>query len=105
MIGLDAYLFVAIVLFVTGLFGVLLRRNTLILMMCLELMLSASIIALVAFSRFNATAGAPMMGGNILVLFIIAIAACEVALGLAILVALWRRTQTVDVTELTSLKH
>lgn len=103
--GVEHYLLVSMLLFAVGVFGVLLRRNTLIIMMCLELILAAAILALVAFSRFNATAEAPMMAGNVFVLFIIAIAAAEVAVGLAIIVALWRRSQTLDVTELTSLKH
>ena len=75
---LENYLLVATILFAIGVVGVLMRRNALVVMMCLELMLSASIIALVAFSRFNATAEVPMMGGNVLVLFVIAVAACEV---------------------------
>ena len=104
-VSLEHYILVAMLVFSIGFFGVLLRRNTLILLMCLELMLSASIIALIAFSRFNATAEATMMGGNVMVLFIIAIAAAEVAVGLAIIVTLWRRHQTVDVSEITSLKH
>lgn len=103
--AMEHYLLVAMLLFAIGVFGVLLRRNTLILMMCLELLLAAAIVALAAFSRFNATAEAPMMAGNVFVLFIIAIAAAEVAVGLAIIVTLWRRNQTLDVTELTSLKH
>lgn len=105
MIALESYILVAGLLFAIGAFGVLLRRNTLILFMCLELMLSASILGLIAFSRYNATAEAAMMSGNLLVLFIIAIAACEVAVGLAIIVTLWRRQQTVDVSELTALKN
>lgn len=105
MIALESYILVAGLLFAIGAFGVLLRRNTLILFMCLELMLSASILALIAFSRYNATAEVAMMSGNLLVLFIIAIAACEVAVGLAIIVTLWRRQQTVDVSELTALKN
>ncbi|MCC5838716.1 MAG: NADH-quinone oxidoreductase subunit NuoK [Opitutales bacterium] len=104
-VGLEHYLFVACLLFSIGVFGVLLRSNTLIILMCLELMLSASIVALIAFSRFNAIEGSLMMGGNLFVLFIIAIAAAEVAIGLAIIVALWRRQQTLDATEITSLKH
>ena len=103
-VGLAHYVFVSTALFAIGFFGVLLRRNTLTIFMCLELMLTASILLLVAFSRFNATPEASMMSGNVFVLFIIAIAACEVAVGLAIIVALWRKQQTVDVTEITSLK-
>jgi len=104
-VGLAHYLFVATTLFAIGFFGVLLRRNTLVIFMCLELMLTASILLLVAFSRFNATLDTPMMSGNVFVLFIIAIAACEVAVGLAIIVALWRKQQTVDVTEIVSLSR
>lgn len=104
-IGLEHYLFVSCLLFAIGFFGVLLRRNTLVVFMCLELMLSASILALIAFSRFHSTAAQAQMEGNLFVLFIIAIAACEVAVGLAIIVALWRRQQTVELNELKALKH
>jgi NADH-quinone oxidoreductase subunit K len=104
-LGLEHYLFVSVLLFSVGFFGVLLRSNTLVVFMCLEMMLSAAILALIAFSRYNATPDNPMMEGNLFVLFIIAIAACEVAVGLAIIVALWRRTQTVELDDLTELKH
>lgn len=104
-IGLEHYLTLSGLLFAVAAFGVLLRRNTLVLFMCLELMLAASLLALVAASRYNATAAAPMMSGNLLALFVIAIAACEVAVGLAIIVALWRRKQTVDVSELKALQQ
>ena len=104
-IGLEHYIFVAVMLFLIGLFGVLLRKNTLVVFMCLELMLSASILALIAFSRYNSTAGNALMEGNSFVLFIIAIAACEVAVGLAIIVALWRHNQTVELDEIKELKH
>lgn len=104
-IGLEDYLFVSVLLFVIGFFGVLLRKNTLIVFMCLELMLSASILALIAFSRFHSTPGSPLMEGNLFALFIIAIAACEVAVGLAIIVTLWRRNQTVELDEIKELKH
>jgi NADH-quinone oxidoreductase subunit K len=104
-IGLEHYVFVSILLFAIGFFGVLLRKNVLVVFMCLELMLSASILALIAFSRYNATPTNPLMEGNLFVLFIIAIAACEVAVGLAIIVALWRRHQTVELNEINELKH
>ena len=104
-IGLEHYLFVAVLLFAIGFFGVLLRKNTLVVFMCLELMLSASILALIAFSRYHSTPGQPLMEGNLFVLFIIAIAACEVAVGLAIIVALWRRNQTVELNEINELKN
>jgi NADH-quinone oxidoreductase subunit K len=104
-VALPHYLLVSGLLFVIGLFGVLLRRNTLVVFMCLELMLSASILGLVAFSRYHSTPEAPLLEGNVFVLFIIAIAACEVAVGLAIIVALWRRKQTADLAEMNDLKN
>lgn len=98
-ISMNAYLTVAGLLFAVGFFGVLFRRNTLVIYMCLELMLNAVNLALVAFSRFNNT-----MDGNLFVFFIITVAAAEVAVGLAIIVALYRRRQTVMIQELDSLK-
>ncbi len=98
--GLQAYLTVAGLLFAIGFFGVLLRKNTLVIYMCLELMLTATTLALVAFSRFYGT-----MDGAIFVFFIITVAAAEVAVGLAIIVALYRRRRTVQVDELNYLKH
>jgi NADH-quinone oxidoreductase subunit K len=98
--GLQAYLTVAGVLFAIGFAGVLLRRNVLIIYMCLELMLTASTLALVAFSRFNGS-----MDGAIFVFFIITVAAAEVAVGLAIIVALYRRRHTIQVDELNYLKN
>jgi len=97
---LNAYLAIAAVLFAIGLLGVLIRRNTLVIFMCLELMLIASTLALVAFSRFNGT-----MDGNVFVFFILTVAAAEVAVGLAIIVALFRQRRTLQVDELNSLKN
>ena len=99
-VGLNEYLFLSAVLFAIGFFGVLLRKNTLVIYMCLELMLVASTVALVAFSRFNNT-----MDGNVFVFFILTVAAAEVAVGLAIIVALFRRRQSIDVGELNALKN
>jgi NADH-quinone oxidoreductase subunit K len=99
-IGLDAYIFVSLVLFAIGFFGVLLRKNTLVIFMGLELMLLASTLALVAFSRFNGT-----LDGSVFVFFVLTIAAAEVAVGLAIIVALFRRRRTVQVEELNHLKN
>jgi NADH-quinone oxidoreductase subunit K len=97
---LNSYVILSAVLFGIGFLGVLLRRNTLVIYMCLELMLVASTLALVAFSRFNGT-----MEGNIFVFFILTVAAAEVAVGLAIVVALFRRTQSVRVDRLDTLKN
>ncbi|HAZ00366.1 MAG: NADH-quinone oxidoreductase subunit NuoK [Puniceicoccaceae bacterium] len=99
-VGLNAFILVAALLFAIGLFGVILRKNTLVIYMSLELMLNAVNLALVAFSRYNGT-----MDGNLFVFFIITVAAAEVALGLAIIVALFRLRQTVMVDQLTSLSR
>lgn len=102
---LSQYLFVSGLLFSIGLAGVLLRRNVIIIFMCLELMLNAANLSLVAFSRFNLNAeGIPNYNGQVLVFFIITVAAAEVAVGLAIIVALFRARQTTHVEDLSSLK-
>jgi len=98
-IDLNAFLCVAGTLFAIGFFGVLLRRNTLMIYMSLELMLSAVNLALVAFSRYNNT-----MDGNLFVFFIITFAAAEVAVGLAIIVALYRKRQSIMVEDMDALK-
>lgn len=99
-ISLNAFLFVSGLLFIIGFFGVLFRRNTLVIYMSLELMLNAVNLALVAFSRYHNN-----MDGNLFVFFIIAVAAAEVAVGLAIIVALYRKRQTVMVEELAELRN
>jgi NADH-quinone oxidoreductase subunit K len=97
---IESYLMLSAALFAIGFLGVLLRRNTLVIYMCLELMLVAATLALVAFSRFNGTED-----GDVFVFFILTVAAAEVAVGLAIIVALFRSRQTVQVDQLDSLKH
>src|ERR1700690_376021 len=97
---LNSYVGLSAALFGLGFLGVLIRRNTLVVFMCLELMLVASTLALVAFSRFNGT-----MDGNVFVFFILTVAAAEVAVGLAIIVALFRQRRRVQVDQLDSLKH
>lgn len=99
-VGLEDYLAVSGLLFAIGFFGVLLRRNTLVIYMGLELMLNASTLALVAFSRYNHT-----MDGNVFVFFIITVAAAEVAVGLAIIVALFRKRQTIQVDQQNALRN
>jgi NADH-quinone oxidoreductase subunit K len=98
-VGINHYLIVSGLLFSLGLLGVIMRRNLLVIYMCLELMLNAANLALVAFSRFNGN-----LDGQILVFFIITVAAAEVAVGLALIVALYRRRQTAHVEDRTSLK-
>jgi NADH-quinone oxidoreductase subunit K len=92
-------------LFAIGLAGVLLRRNLLVIFMGLELMLNAANLSLLAFSRFHLTMnGYPDYSAQTLVFFIITVAAAEVAVGLAIIVALFRARQTVHVEDLDALK-
>ncbi len=98
-IGLEHYLFVSAALFCLGLLGVTVRRNLLVIYMSLELMLNAANLALVAFSRFNNN-----LDGQLMVFFIITVAAAEVSVGLALIVALYRKRQTAHVEDLTSLK-
>ena len=105
MITLGDYLIVSGVLFVIGLAGVMLRRNLIIILMALELMLNAANLSLVAFSRFRVdSAGLPNYNAQVFVFFVITVAAAEVAVGLAILVALYRMRQTTHVNDISSLK-
>jgi len=99
-VGLQHYLVVSVLLFCLGLLGVLVRRNVLVIYMSLELMLNAANLALVAFSRFNNN-----LDGQVIVFFIITVAASEVAVGLALIVALYRRRHTTHVDDLTALKN
>lgn len=102
---LANFLLASGLLFAVGLSGVLLRRNLLIIFMGLELMLNAANLSLVAFSRFHLSAeGYPAFNAQTFVFFIITVAAAEVAVGLAILVALFRARQTVHVEDLDSMK-
>ena len=102
---LNHFLFVSGALFAIGLAGVLVRRNLLIIFMCLELMLAAANLTLVAFSRFNLVEGQPAYDAHVLLFFIITVAAAEVAVGLAIIVALFRTKETTDVTKVNSMKY
>ncbi|MBI2947431.1 MAG: NADH-quinone oxidoreductase subunit NuoK [Verrucomicrobia bacterium] len=97
--SLEHYLVVSALLFCLGLFGVIARRNLLIIYMSLELMLNAANLAFVALSRFNNN-----LDGQVMVFFIITVAAAEVAVGLALIVALYRKRQTAHVEDLTLMK-
>ncbi len=98
-VGLEHYLVVSALLFCLGLLGVITRRNLLVMYMSLELMLNAANLALVAFSRFNHN-----LNGQVLVFFIITVAAAEVSVGLALIVALYRKRQTAHVEDLALMK-
>ncbi|MGD0615952.1 MAG: NADH-quinone oxidoreductase subunit NuoK [Verrucomicrobiota bacterium] len=97
--GLEHYLAVSALLFALGLFGVLVRRNVLVIYMSLELMLNAANLALVSFSSYRNNPD-----GQVLVFFIISVAAAEVAVGLALIVALYRKRKTTHVEDLTTMK-
>jgi NADH-quinone oxidoreductase subunit K len=105
MITLGDYLIVSGILFAIGFAGVMLRRNLIVILMSLELMLNAANLSLVAFSRFRVGAdGLPDYRAQVFVFFVITVAAAEVAVGLALLVALYRARQTTDVKDISSLK-
>ena len=95
--GLIA-LFVSAILFTIGVIGVLLRRNAIIVFMCIELMLNAANISLVAFSRLHG------IEGQIFVFFVMAVAAAEAAVGLAIIIAIFRHYEVVDLDRFRALK-
>ncbi|MEN9498131.1 MAG: NADH-quinone oxidoreductase subunit NuoK [Bacteroidota bacterium] len=107
---INYYLFLSLALFSIGMVGVLTRRNAIIIFMCIELMLNAVNLLLVAFSKMhhlknlatNATAGAD---GQLFVFFIMVVAAAEVSVGLAIIVMMYRNIHSVDIQFLNRLKH
>lgn len=99
MITLSHYLAVSALLFLIGLGGVILRRNIIVIYMGLELMLTAGNLAMVAFSKFRGD-----INGQVLVFFVVTVAAAEVAVGLAIIVAMFRLKRTTHVNDLRDLK-
>jgi len=92
-------LFFSAVLFVIGVFGVLIRRNAIIVFMCVELMLNAVNLAFIAFSRWRGT-----LDGQLLVFFVLTVAAAEAAVGLAIIIAAQRNRDTLDLDAFNILK-
>ena len=99
MIPIDYYLWLSAVLFTIGVMGVLYRRNAIIIFMCIELMLNAVNLVMVAFSSYLNDAA-----GQVFVFFIMAVAAAEVSVGLAILMMMYRNTKTTDINVLNRLK-
>jgi NADH:ubiquinone oxidoreductase subunit K len=96
--SMSWYLLVSAIVFCIGVAGVLTRRNPLVILLCLELMLNAANLALVAFARAHGN-----LDGQIFALIVMVVAACEVAIGLGLIVALYRRRLPVDVDELREL--
>ncbi|MBB6447193.1 NADH-quinone oxidoreductase subunit NuoK [Bacillus benzoevorans] len=101
-VPLSAYLALALILFCIGLYGALTKRNTIIVLISIELMLNAVNINLVAFSKLGPV---PSITGQIFALFGMAIAAAEVAVGIAILIALYHNRKTVKIDEMNTMKH
>ncbi|KAF0825283.1 NADH-quinone oxidoreductase subunit NuoK [Cytobacillus firmus] len=101
-VPVQAYLALALILFCIGLYGALTKRNTVIVLISIELMLNAVNINLVAFSKFGIT---PSITGQIFTLFVIAVAAAEVAVGIAILISLYRNKKSVNIDEMDAMKH
>jgi NADH-quinone oxidoreductase subunit K len=99
-IPIQLYLLLSALLFCIGAVGVMARRNTIILFMCIELMLNAVNLLLVAFSRMHNDSS-----GQIFVFFVMAVAASEVAVGLAILSMIYRKKRSIDTALLQNLKH
>ena len=100
-VGLEHYLILSAILFSIGLYGVLAKRNAVIILMCIELMLNAVNITLVAFSRYVVPA---LLTGQIFAIFVIVVAAAEVAVGLAIILAIYRNFEDIDVTKINLMK-
>ena len=98
-IPLDWYIYLSLMLFAIGVTGVLLKRNAIVLLMCIEIMLNAVNLLFVAFSAYS---GDP--AGQLFVFFVMVVAAAEVAVGLAIIVMIYRNSQTVNVNLLDKLK-
>ena len=99
MVPISFFVALSVVLFCIGVLGVLVRRNVIVIFMCIELMLNAANLAFVAFARQQHS-----MDGQVIVFFVMTVAAAEVAVGLAIIIALFRHRQTINVDDLRLLR-
>ncbi len=100
-VGLYHYLALATILFSIGLYGTLSRRNAIVILMCIELMLNAANILLVAFSRYIVP---DLLTGQVFAIFVMVVAAAEAAVALAIIIAIYRNRRHIDVTKIDLLK-
>jgi NADH-quinone oxidoreductase subunit K len=100
MVSTEHYLFLAALLFCVGMFGVMVRRNALVVFMCIELMLNAANLTFVAFARQRGDTI-----GHVSAFFVIAVAAAEAAIGLAILIAVYRSRGTLNIQDIRTMKH
>jgi NADH-quinone oxidoreductase subunit K len=99
MVNVNYYLALSVILFIIGALGVLIRRNAIIVFMAVELMLNAANLAFVAYARYWES-----MSGQIFVFFIMTVAAAEVAIGLALIVTIFRTKSSIDVDQISTLK-
>jgi len=99
MLSLHHYLILSAILFAIGTVGVLTRRNAIVIFMCIELMLNAVNLTFVAFSRYLGN-----IDGQIFVLFVMTVAACEAAVGLALMIAFYKNRESIDVEEMNVMK-
>jgi len=100
-IGLEHYLILSAILFSIGLYGALAKRNAVVILMSIEIMLNAVNIAMVAFSRYIVPS---LLTGQVFAIFIIAVAAAEAAVGLAIIIAIYRSRETIESTKIDLMK-
>jgi len=101
LVGLEHYLMLSAILFSIGLYGALAKRNAIVILMSIELMLNAVNIAMVAFSSYIVP---ELLTGQVFALFIMVVAAAEVAVGLAIIIAIYRHYETIDATRIDLMK-
>ena len=102
-VGLSHYLVLASILFCIGIYGALAKRNAVVILMCIEIMLNAVNIALVAFSRYLVE-DVVLISGQVFVIFVLVVAAAEAAVGLAIIMALYRSRRTIDSDDIDVMK-
>ena len=100
LIPIEHYVILSTIMFAIGVLGVLIRRNAIVVLMCIELMLNAVNLLLAAFSTYLSDAQ-----GQIMVFFIMVVAAAEAAVGLGILIMIYRNTKTTDISLLDKLRH
>ncbi|MFC1918084.1 NADH-quinone oxidoreductase subunit NuoK [Chloroflexota bacterium] len=100
-LGLEHYLVLSAIIFCIGLFGALTKRNAVIVLMCLELMLNAVNITMVAFSSYVVPA---LLTGQVFAIFVMVVAAAEVAVGIAIILAIYRGMEGIDITKINLMK-
>jgi NADH:ubiquinone oxidoreductase subunit K len=98
-VGLEHFLILSAILFSIGLYGALAKRNAVVILMCIEIMLNAVNIAMVAFSRYS-----HIITGQVFAIFIMVVAAAEVAVGLAIIITIYRSRETVDAEKIDLMK-